>query len=465
MKFRTDFLWGGATAANQFEGGYLEGGKGLSIDDVYKGGSATVQRVIHDKVIDGEYYPSHVAVDFYHRYKEDIALLAEMGFKCFRFSIAWTRIFPRGDEKKPNEAGLKFYDNVIDELLKYGIEPVVTISHYEMPLTLVKEYDSWRNRKLIDFFHNYCKVLFNRYKGKVKYWMTFNEVNCTLGLVRPYLQAGIIYRDDENVADVKLQVSHHLLVASALAVKECHKIDPDAKIGCMILYPTTYPETCDPADQIVARDVMATTYYYSDVMVRGRYTNVCTAYQQSINGHFTMETGDEAILKEGVVDYIGFSYYCSRVEGVHVTEYTGGNMLRGGKNPHLVATEWGWQIDPIGLRMALNNLYDRYQLPLFIVENGLGAKDRIEEDGTIEDDYRIDYLREHIRAMRDAVLEDGIPLRRQRRPGKGHHGTPEEKKFLLVQKGHSFRRERSGLTKYRISAEEPSAMYFHVSLI
>lgn len=410
MKFKSDFLWGGATAANQLEGGYLEGGKGLSIDDVYKGGSATVQRVIHNHVMDGEYYPSHVAVDFYHRYKEDIALLAEMGFKCFRFSIAWTRIFPRGDETEPNEEGLKFYDNVIDELLKYGIEPVVTISHYEMPLTLVQEYGSWRNRKLVSFFHNYCKVLFHRYKGKVKYWMTFNEVNCTLGVARPYLQAGIVYRDDEYIPDVKLQVTHHLLVASALAVKECHQIDPKAKIGCMLLYPTTYAETCDPADQIVARDAMMPTYYYGDVFVRGRYTNTCTAYQEAIHGHFTMEPGDEQLLKEGVVDYIGFSYYCSRVEGIHVKEYTGGNMMRGGKNPYLVATEWGWQIDPIGLRMALNQLYDRYQLPLFIVENGMGAVDTVEPDGSIVDDYRIAYLASHIKAMKEAVELDHVDL-------------------------------------------------------
>lgn len=407
---RPDFLWGGATAANQFEGGYLEGGKGLSIDDVYKGGSATVPRVIDDHIIEGDYYPSHVAVDFYHRYKEDIALLAEMGFKCFRMSIAWSRIFPRGDEEEPNEEGLKFYDNVIDELLKYNIEPVVTISHYEMPLALVKEYGSWRNRKLVEFFHRYSKVLFQRYKGKVKYWLTFNEVNCTLGVDRPYLQAGIVYREDENIPDVKLQVTHHLLVASALAVKECRRIDPAAKIGCMLLYPTTYADTCDPLDQIAVRNVMAPTYYYGDVYARGRYTNLCKAYQESIGGHFTMEPGDEELLKEGIVDYIGFSYYSSRVEGVHVTEYTGGNMQRGGKNPYLKATQWGWQIDPIGLRMALNNLYDRYQLPLFIVENGMGAVDKFEEDGSIIDDYRIDYLKAHIEAMKDAVEIDHVDL-------------------------------------------------------
>ena len=209
---------------------------------------------------------------------------------------------------------------------------------------------------------------------------------------------------------MKLQVTHHLLVASALAVKECRKIDPAAKIGCMLIYPTTYPHTCDPLDQIKARDAMATTYYYGDVYARGRYTNICKAYQESIGGHFTMEPGDEELLREGIVDFIGFSYYSSRVEGVHVTEYTGGNMQRGGKNPYLKATEWGWQIDPIGLRMALNNLYDRYQLPLFIVENGMGAVDKVEEDGSIIDDYRIAYLRAHIEAMKDAVEIDHVDL-------------------------------------------------------
>lgn len=407
---REHFLWGGATAANQFEGAYLEGGKGLSINDVYKGGSANRARVIDEYIIPGDYYPSHEAVDFYHRYREDIALLAQMGFRCFRMSIAWSRIFPRGDEESPNEEGLRFYDRVIDELLKYGIEPVITISHYEMPLYLVKKYDSWRDRKLIDFFRRYSKVLFERYKGKVKYWLLFNEVNCTMGMERPYLQAGLVYREDENPADVKLQVAHHLLVAGALAVRDCRRIDPAAQIGCMLIYPTTYPHTCDPQDQIRAREAMSPTYYYGDVYVRGRYTNVCRAYQESIGGHFTMEEGDEQLLREGVVDFIGFSYYSSRVEGIHVTEYTGGNMQRGGKNPYLQSTQWGWQIDPIGLRMALNQLFDRYQLPLFVVENGMGAIDRVEEDGSIIDDYRIDYLREHIRAMRDAVQIDHVDL-------------------------------------------------------
>ncbi|CVI70968.1 Aryl-phospho-beta-D-glucosidase BglH [Clostridiales bacterium CHKCI001] len=410
MKLTKKFLWGGATAANQFEGGYNEGGRGLSINDVHKGGNRNTPRVIHAHIHEGEYYPSHIAVDFYHRYKEDIALLAEMGFKCFRMSISWSRIFPRGDEEKPNEEGLRFYDNVFDELLKYGIEPVVTISHYETPLVLVQEYGSWRNRKMIGFFQNYCQTLFRRYRGKVKYWMTFNEVNCILGNANPYLQAGINFKPGENQIDVKLQASHYMMVASALAVSDCHKIDPDAKIGCMLLYPTTYAATCAPEDQLLAREAMDMTYYFGDVFVRGKYTNVCTAYQEKTGGSFTVEPEDADILAAGTVDYIGFSYYSSRIEGAHVTEYTGGNMMRGGKNPYLNTSEWGWQTDPIGLRMALNNLYDRYQIPLFIVENGLGAVDQVESDGSIIDNYRIDYLAQHIQAFKDAVEIDHVDL-------------------------------------------------------
>ena len=410
MGFSKDFMWGGATAANQCEGAWNVDGKGVSVSDICTGGKFGQSKRITPVMEEGTFYPSHEGIRHYDRFREDIALFAEMGFKCYRFSIAWTRIFPNGDESKPNEAGLKHYEEVIDECLKYGIEPLITISHYEVPFGLTKKCNAWVSREMIGYFLNYCRAIFERYKGKVKYWLTFNEVNCTLGVDRPYLQAGIVYREDENIPDVKLQVTHHLLVASALAVKECRRIDPAAKIGCMLLYPTTYADTCDPLDQIAVRNVMAPTYYYGDVYARGRYTNLCKAYQESIGGHFTMEPGDEELLKEGIVDYIGFSYYSSRVEGVHVTEYTGGNMQRGGKNPYLKATQWGWQIDPIGLRMALNNLYDRYQLPLFIVENGMGAVDKVEEDGSIIDDYRIEYLKAHIEAMKDAVEIDHVDL-------------------------------------------------------
>lgn len=410
MSLPENFLWGGATAANQYEGGYREGGKGLSVADVERGGSHGVQRIIDDYVHDGVYYPSHEATDFYHNYKEDIKLFSEMGFKAYRMSIAWTRIFPNGDDENPNEEGLKFYDDVFDELKKYGIEPIVTLHHYEMPLELVKKYDSWRNRKLVDFAVKYAKVVFERYKNKVKYWLTFNEINALFISSRPWNQAGIIYREDENIANTKLQAGHHQLLASALTVIEGHKINPDFKIGCMIIYPLTYAMTCKPIDQVLTRDKMLRTYYFGDVHVRGKYTNTCKAYQKSINGEFKMEPGDEEILAKGTVDFIALSYYFSQVESEDPMMELVGNVAKGGKNPYLQVTDWGWQIDPIGLRVSLNNLYDRYQLPLFIVENGMGAIDILEEDNTVHDQYRIDYLEKHLSAMKDSVEIDGVDL-------------------------------------------------------
>lgn len=407
---RKNFLWGGATAANQYEGAYNVDGKGLSIADVERGSVKGVPRIIDDQVVAGVHYPSHEATDFYHHYKEDIALFAEMGFKAYRMSIAWTRIFPNGDDAEPNEAGLKFYDDVFDELHKYGIEPVVTLHHYEMPLNLVTKYGAWRNRALVDLAVRYAKVVFERYKDKVKYWMTFNEINALLISPRPWHQAGIVYREDEKEADVKLQTAHHQLLASALTVAEGHKINPDFQIGCMQIYPLTYAYTCKPIDQVLTRNKMLRTYYMSDVQVRGYYTNTCTAFQKSIGGKFMMEPGDEVILKNGTVDFIGFSYYFSQVESDEPLMELVGNVAKGGKNPYLEITEWGWQIDPVGLRTALNNLYDRYQKPLFIVENGMGAIDELTEDGKIHDDYRIFYLQQHLSAMKDAVDIDGVDL-------------------------------------------------------
>lgn len=407
---RKDFLWGGATAANQYEGGYLEGNKGLSIADVEKGSRAGVRREIHDSIQPGNYYPSHVATDFYHHYKEDIKLFAEMGFKCFRLSIAWTRIFPNGDDAVPNEEGLQFYDDVFDELHKYGIEPVVTLHHYEMPLQLVKKYGSWRNRKLVDFAENYAKIVFERYKNKVKYWLTFNEINALLVSPRPWHQAGIIYRDEENQADVKLQAVHHQMVASAKSVKLCHEIIPDAKIGCMLIYHMFYPYTCKPEDQLATHQRLQVQFYCGDVQVKGYYSNTCKAYAKRIGGHFTMEPGDEEILQEGKADFIGFSYYSSGTESVDEIERLSGNVARMGVNPYLEKTAWGWQIDPVGLRIAMNQLYDRYQVPLFIVENGMGTFDTVEEDGRIHDPYRVDYLRKHIIQMKKAVEEDYVDL-------------------------------------------------------
>ncbi len=410
MELRKDFLWGGATAANQYEGGYLEGGKGLSIADVERGARHGVQRQIDPEIMEGALYPSHEATDFYHHYKEDIALFAEMGFKCFRMSIAWTRIFPRGDEEEPNEAGLKFYDDVFDELIKYGIEPVITLSHYETPLTLVKEYGSWRNRKLIGFFERYATVCFERYKGKVHYWMTFNEINATMKSPRPWHQAGIVFAEGENRWQTVVDASHNMFVASAKAVIAGHRIDPTNKIGCMLLTYPTYSATCAPEDQVEARDAESSVYYYGDAHVRGYYTNLCTSKWEKWGVKPVIEEGDLETMKEGKVDYIGFSYYFSAIAGVGNIQQVEGNVVSGGKNPYLKQTDWGWTIDPVGLRNVLNDLYDRYQVPLMIVENGMGAYDTVEADGSIHDDYRIAYLKLHIAEMVKAVEIDHVDL-------------------------------------------------------
>lgn len=411
MNLRKNFLWGGATAANQYEGGYLEGGKGLTINDVEMGAEHGKKREIHDSIQNDAYYPSHEGTDFYHRYKEDISMFAEMGFKSFRLSISWARIFPNGDDLIPNEAGLQFYDDVFDELLKYGIEPIVTLHHFELPLNLVTKYGAWRNRQLVELSVRYAKTVMERYKNKVKYWITFNEINALFISSAPWHMAGILYKEDENRHNTMLQAAHHQLIASALTVIEGKKINPDFQFGCMLLYPCTYAATCNPEDQITVRNKLLSTYYFGDVQVRGKYTNTCSSYIDSLDGSIDFELGDEAILAKGTVDYISFSYYFSGIEGVgEDIEMAEGNLSSGGKNPYLDMTEWGWQIDPIGLRNSLNSLYDRYQVPLFIVENGIGALDEVKNDGSIEDDYRIDYLRQHISAMVDAVEKDFVDL-------------------------------------------------------
>ncbi|MBP3870530.1 MAG: family 1 glycosylhydrolase [Faecalicoccus sp.] len=403
-----DFLWGGATAANQYEGGYKEGGRGLSINDVEMGASHGKKREIHDSIQPGVYYPSHNATDFYHHYKEDIALMAEMGFKVYRMSIAWSRIYPNGDDDMPCEAGLKFYDDVFDELKKYNIEPMVTLHHFELPLALVHKYGAWRSRELIDLSVRYAKTVFERYKNKVTYWITFNEINSLFIAKTPWHQAGIIYGEDENRVDVMFQAAHYQLVASAKTIIEGRKINPDFKFGNMILYNCCYAMSCNPIDQMMVHDNLLPIYYFSDVQVRGYYTNTCKAYQKKMNAHFEIEEGDLELLKEGTIDYYTFSYYSSLVEGVNVDRSADGNLLDGGRNPYLEATDWGWQIDPLGLRISLNLIYDRYQIPLFISENGMGAVDTPDENGYVEDDYRIDYLRKHVQAVKDAVEIDFV---------------------------------------------------------
>ena len=413
-----DFLWGGAVAAHQFEGGWNEGGKGIDVSDVLTAGAHGVPRRITDGVVEGEYYPNHVAVDFYHHWKEDIAMFAEMGLKCFRTSIAWTRIFPNGDEEEPNEEGLKFYDEVFDELLKYGIEPVITLSHFEMPYHLVKEYGGWRNRKLVDFFARFAKVCFERYKNKVKYWMTFNEINNQMNVDNPlflFTNSGIRLVEGENPREVMYQAGHHELLASALAVKIGHEINPNFKIGCMCSFVPIYPYSCKPADIMLAEEVMHQRWFFMDVHVRGYYPSYAYKEWEREGYNIQMVEGDDEILKAGKVDYIGFSYYMSTAVSSDAEQTVDKDNVSGGergyiKNPFVEASDWGWQIDPIGLRYTLNIIYGRYNIPMFIVENGFGAIDQKDEEGKVWDQDRIDYLRAHIEAMEKAVDYDGVDL-------------------------------------------------------
>jgi len=407
IKFPKDFLWGGATAANQFEGAYNEDGKGLSIQDILPNGlrGPKTSEPTEDNM-------KLIGIDFYHRYKEDIKLFAEMGFKVFRLSIAWSRIFPNGDDKEPNEKGLQFYDNVFDELAKYGIEPLVTISHYETPLALAKNYDGWVNRKLIGFFENYVRTIFTRYKDKVKYWITFNEINSALH--SPYMSAGVWTPKEQLSKQDLYQAMHHELVASALAVKIGHEINQKFKIGCMILGVPNYPLTSIPSDVIKTMEQDRQNLFFADIHARGEYPKYMNRLFKENNIEIKMEPGDEEILKN-TVDFVSFSYYMSSCATADPEKNKAGegNIIAGVPNPYLKASEWGWQIDPEGIRYILNQLYDRYQKPLFIVENGLGAVDELitGENGikTVNDDYRINYLNDHLVQVAEAI-EDGVEL-------------------------------------------------------
>ncbi|SLJ90297.1 MULTISPECIES: 6-phospho-beta-glucosidase [unclassified Paenibacillus] len=412
--FPENFLWGGATAANQLEGAYLEGGKGLTTVDLIPTGANRFPIALGNlnsyEPKDGEFYPSHEAIDFYHRYKEDIALFAEMGFKCFRLSVAWARIFPNGDDAEPNEAGLQFYDDVFDELLKYNIEPVVTICHFDVPVHLVETYGGWKNRKMIGFFETYAKTLFDRYKDKVKYWMTFNEINMLLHL--PYIGAGIVLQEGENKGQVLYQAAHHELVASALAVKACHEIIPGAQIGCMLAAGMVYPYTSNPDDVWKAMEQDRESFFFIDVQSKGAYPGYTKRFFREHEIVIDMQPEDADILMQNTVDYIGFSYYASRCTSTDpeiLKDSTEGNVFGSVKNPYLQASEWGWTIDPKGLRITCNQLYDRYGKPLFIVENGLGATDVLLDNDIVEDDYRIDYLNRHFAEMAEAI-QDGVEL-------------------------------------------------------
>lgn len=414
MAIHKDFLWGGATSANQYEGGYREDGRGLSSMDIIPSGenrAKMIRGTIQDFSLEKNlYYPTHKAVDFYHHYKEDLALFAEMGFKAYRFSISWTRIFPNGDEEQPNEKGLAFYEEILKECQKYGIQPIVTISHFDVPLHLVQTIGSWKNRNMIAHYLKLCNVLFERYKNYVDYWLTFNEINMVLHA--PFMAAGLVFEEGDHEESVKYQAAHHELVASALATKMAKEINPNNKIGCMFAAGSAYPYSCNPKDVWEALKVDQENYFFVDIQARGKYPNYALKTFERKNIQLQFEDQDMQILSDYPVDFISFSYYNSRciASKDSTAELTEGNLFATAKNPYLETSEWGWPIDPLGLRITLNEVYDRYQKPMLIVENGLGAVDTPNENDEIIDDYRIQYLSDHIKVIKAAIEEDGVDL-------------------------------------------------------
>lgn len=423
MRTPDNFLWGGATASFQYEGGYLEGGRGLGTHDFETDGSVQEPRGNTLKCADGsfvrvrssffnpenfpegavpyiyedQYYPSHKGVDGYHRYKEDIALMAGMGYNVYRFSISWCRIFPTGEEAVPNEEGLRYYLDVLDELDKYGMQPLITIHHDELPVHLANKYDGWSSRHTIDCYLKYCKVLFERIGSRCKYWLTFNEINA----VRGFSTCGTAKCDNQT----HYNAAHNMFLASALAVKMGHEMMPGSQFGAMYALSEIYPATCKPEDMFRHMQCRRESFFFADVMARGYYPSYAGDLLRRRGVTLNVQPGDEDILKNGTLDYISFSYYRSCT----VSAQSNFNVIGGDPNPYLEATPWGWPIDSLGLRYCMNEVYDRYQKPIFIVENGLGAIDKVEEDGSINDDYRIAFLKDHLKAMILAIVEDGVP--------------------------------------------------------
>ncbi|MGT2784890.1 6-phospho-beta-glucosidase [Streptococcus merionis] len=416
MTFNSDFLWGGAVAAHQIEGAWNVDGKGMSTADVLTAGTYQIPRRITDGILPSEHYPNHEAIDFYHRYKEDLQLFHELGLKAFRTSINWTRIFPNGDDETPNEVGLQFYDSLFDECLRLGIEPVITLSHFEIPYNIYQKYGGFKNKAVIDLFVRFSETVMKRYKNKVKYWMTFNEINNQADAhdILVWTNSAVQFSQGDNKEEIVFQAAINELIASAKVVALGHQINPDFKIGCMMAYVPIYPATSKPEDQMAALKMMDRRFFYSDVHARG----VVPSYIEHLwkQKRYSIELSDEErrILKNGTVDYIGFSYYMSGTvttnstsQGMPVDVYPNAAIV---KNNYVQASDWGWQIDPVGLRYILNVAYERYNLPLFIVENGLGAYDKVDSDGRIRDQYRCEYLKNHIDQMRLAVEEDGVEL-------------------------------------------------------
>ncbi|MDD8047989.1 MAG: glycoside hydrolase family 1 protein [Thomasclavelia sp.] len=431
MSFPKNFYWGGAIAANQYEGAWLTDGKQPNVTDVLVGIMSkdpgikwNPETKKYEMCLDkNKAYLSHEAVDGYHRYKDDLKLMAGMDFNSFRTSIAWGRIFPNGDEKEPNEEGLKFYDDMFDEMNKLGMDPVITLSHYETPLHLVTEYGGWSNPKMIDFWMNYVKTVFTRYKGKVKIWLTFNEVNALFRM--PLVAGGVLTIKDpkdpsDPIGSTTLQdqwdAYHNLLVANALTVQACHELDPDSQIGCMMTASSTatYPYNCDPKNVLGALDTQRMgIFFFADPFCLG----IVPTYLKKVwkEDKVTVNFTDEELklIKEHTVDLLTFSYYRSTTfeKDSHIAGDTGGLVSK--ENPYLkdkAPEPWGWAVDPEGLRYTLNVLYDRYHLPLLIVENGVGLDENLNEKGTIDDDFRIHYMEEHLKNVH-AAIEDGVDCR------------------------------------------------------
>ncbi|MCJ0954532.1 6-phospho-beta-glucosidase [Mammaliicoccus sciuri] len=406
-----NFLWGGAIAANQTEGAWDKDGRGISNIDLIPHGTKRQDIKLGYKkgeLDQNEYYPSHTGIDFYHHYKEDIALLAEMGLKVFRTSISWSRIYPNGDEEMPNQAGINYYKDLFKACKQHGMELLVTLAHFDIPMSIVEKYNGWKNRETIDLYIKFAETCFNNFGEYVNYWIPFNEINVVLH--SPFSGGGLYFDDSENREEILYQAAHYMLVASAKAVRSCHRIKPQAKIGCMIAGGSFYPYSCNPEDVWQSMNDERTNTFFVDVQAKGKYPYYMDSFFKNKGINIEIDESDKEILKE-TVDFVAFSYYASRtsIADISRVEKNEGNVIVSAKNPYLKMSDWGWVIDPLGLRITMNQIYERFEKPLFVVENGLGAKDEIEADGTIQDDYRIDYMKQHIEAMYDGI-QDGVPL-------------------------------------------------------
>ena len=413
MKLRKDFLWGGSIAAHQCEGAWNVDGKGIGIMDLVTSGSYEVPREICKDIEDGKRYPSHEGIDFYHRFKDDIALFGEMGFKALRISIDWSRIYPNGDDKEPNKKGIEYYQSVVDELLKNGIEPIVTLYHFEMPVNLVRKYGSWTNRKVIDFYLKYCKTMFEALKGKVKYWVTFNEMNhidpqTEASDIFTYIIAGLKFSEMVEKKQTLATIGYNMTLAGGKAVELAHEIDPNNKVGCVFGLTPVYPINCNPVNVMNAFKEMDRDFYQIDAMCNGCFPKYKLKEYKDSDIQLEISNEDKESFYNGKLDFIGVNYYSTSVAHYEGDDNGEETLFGGVQNPYLEKSKWGWSIDPIGLRYLLNYVYRRYELPIIVSENGLGAMDKVEADGSINDDYRIDYLNQHLIQLKKAAEEDGV---------------------------------------------------------